>query len=66
MIVEFRLDDRCVQFTRSLPVHVVDAVVHGARGWRKARNPSNAVTAALRRHHVVMSGNYKCDGRSSW
>eukprot|EP00969_Alexandrium_andersonii_P245374 10844416-Alexandrium_andersonii.AAC.1 len=50
----------------SLPVEVVDAVVHRAHGWRKARNPSHTVAAALRRHHAVMPGSYARDGRSSW
>eukprot|EP00969_Alexandrium_andersonii_P195308 8629019-Alexandrium_andersonii.AAC.1 len=35
-------------------------------GWRGARNPPNAVTAASRRHFVVMSGKCRRDGRSSW
>eukprot|EP00969_Alexandrium_andersonii_P251844 11130923-Alexandrium_andersonii.AAC.1 len=50
----------------SRSLEVIGAVVHRAHGWRHARNPSNAVTSSLRRHHVVRSGDYPRDVRSSW
>eukprot|EP00969_Alexandrium_andersonii_P077213 3404282-Alexandrium_andersonii.AAC.1 len=50
----------------SRPVEVIDAVVHRAHGCFNARNPSHAVTSSLRRHFVVMAGDYPPDVRSSW
>eukprot|EP00969_Alexandrium_andersonii_P153368 6781819-Alexandrium_andersonii.AAC.1 len=59
------LDDHAERYVMSRPVEVIDAVVRRAHGWRNARNPSNAVTSLLRRHYVVMSGDYPRDVRSS-
>eukprot|EP00969_Alexandrium_andersonii_P138424 6121475-Alexandrium_andersonii.AAC.1 len=62
---EYQLGDHARQYMMSRSLEVIDAVVYRAHGWRHTRNPSNAVSLSLRRHHVVTSGDYPRDVRSS-
>eukprot|EP00969_Alexandrium_andersonii_P157231 6949714-Alexandrium_andersonii.AAC.1 len=49
---QLNLDDACVRYMRSVPPHVVSAVIHCAHGWRRACMPSHAVTSSPQRHFV--------------
>eukprot|EP00969_Alexandrium_andersonii_P372597 15482087-Alexandrium_andersonii.AAC.1 len=54
----------CRRVLCSMPPDVVAAVVYRDHGWGRARKPLHVVTAALRRHYVVMSGAFERVGQA--